>query len=351
MPRRQTFIVFLFAGIRMENSTVSLTRTPLAVLWATAYGLVSVLIIFTNIISIIAFVKTKPRRKHTHYFLINLSIADFMVGALSVPLFISYMIDPGVWSQGVVLPMVYSSMDILSGLASVFTLSIVSVERLIAVSIPFKFRMIRRKTYFLCILATWFLSACVASMSIAFYLRIVKESFYTVVILSLSLALVVACFAYISIVFKINRKNSAKGSKDMKLEQRLSITLLCVTAIFVFSWLPFELVFILVHFCKTCSLSLNAVFFIKLLHYSNSFMNTVVYTFRIPEFKEAIVELFSRSSNQFEGDVLLHELALDATTCTSVTRLHHQAFITMNDPAGSSPSSSPVLNGCGPQMV
>lgn len=335
----------------MENSTVSSRKTPQAVLWATAYSLVSVLIIITNIVSIAAFVKTKPRRKHTHYFLINLSIADFMVGAISVPLFVSYVIDPGVWSQGVMLRMVYSSVDILSGLASVFTLAIVSVERLIAVSIPFKFRMIRKKTYFVCIAATWILSASVASMSIAFYLRVAKEGFYTVVILSLSLSLVVTCFAYISIVFKVNRKNSAKGSKDMKLEQRLSITLLCVTAIFVFSWLPFQIVFILVHFCKACSLSPNIGFFIKLLHYSNSFMNTVIYTFRIPEFKEAIVELFSRSSNQLEGDVLLQELAFDASTCTSATRLHHQAFVTMNDPAGSSPSKSPVINDCGLQMV
>lgn len=334
----------------MNNSTVSqkrLLQPPLstleAALWGTSYGILSILIIMANTVSIAAFIKTKPRRKHTHYFLINLSIADFMVGAISVPLFVSYLVDPKVWVQSKALPMIHSSVDILSGLASVFTLAIVSVERLVAVSIPFKFRMIPRKAYFGCIAASWFLSACIAGISIAFYLRIVKELFYILIILSLSLSLVVASFAYISIVFQINQKNNcAKESKDMKVERRLSLTLLCITAIFVLSWLPFELVFILVHFCKTCSFSINTVFFIKFLHYGNSFMNTAVYTYRIPEFKEAIVELFRRPSTSAEGrDVLLQEFTYDSTT--SVTRLTHM-LINSNDAERNSPVVSPKLN-------
>jgi len=280
-----------------------------------------------NTVSITAFMKTKPRRKHTHYFLINLSIADFMVGALSVPLFISYLVHPETWTQSLMLPMIHSTVDILSGLASVFTLAIVSLERLLAVSIPFKYRMIPRKAYFCCVAATWCLAGCVAAISIAFYLRIVRESFYTTVILSLSLSLTVACFAYIAIIFKINQKNnSAKDKKDLTVERRLSMTLLCVTAIFVLSWLPFQLIFILVHFCKTCVFSVNTVFFIKLLHYSNSFMNAAVYTFRIPEFKEAIMVLIRRPKLRSEGrDVLLQDMTYDSTT--SVTRVASQKSI------------------------
>lgn len=310
----------------MNNSSVPQRRVPTPLssvqvaFWGTSYGIVAILIIVANTVSIAAFMKTKPRRKHTHYFLINLSIADFMVGAVSVPLFISYLVDPQMWSQSLTLPMVHSTVDILSGLTSVFTLAIVSLERLLAVSIPFKYRMIPRKAYFCCVAATWCLSGFVAAISIAFYLRIVREAFYTAVILSLSLSLSIACFAYIAIIFKINQKNnSAKDQKDLTVERRLSITLLCVTAIFVLSWLPFQLIFILVHFCKTCYFSMNTVFFIKLLHYSNSFMNTAVYTFRIPEFKEAILESVRRPKTRSGGrDVLLQDMTYDSTT--SVTR-------------------------------
>ena len=329
----------------MNNSTVAQRRAtgPLtsveAVLWGTSYGIVAILIILANTVSIAAFMKTKPRRKHTHYFLINLSIADYMVGAVSVPLFISYLVDPQIWSQSLTMPMVHSTVDILSGLTSIFTLAIVSLERLVAVSIPFKYRFIPRKAYFCCIAATWCLSGCVAGISVAFYLRIVKEAFYAVVILSLSLPLSVACFAYITIVFKINQKNnSAKDSKDLTVERRLSMTLLCITAIFVLSWLPFQLIFILVHFCKTCKFSVNTVFFIKLLHYSNSFMNSAVYTFRIPEFKEAIKELLTRSSSHRGGsDVHLQEVTYDSTT--SVTRL------TLHSPLINANKTSRTLHG------
>jgi len=335
----------------MNNSTVSQRKSPQAplssleaVLWGTSYGIVSILIIVANTVAIAAFIKTKPRRKHTHYFLINLSIADFMVGAISVPLFVSYLVDPKIWSQSLALSMIHSSVDILSGLASVFTLAIVSVERLIAVSIPFKFRMIPRKVYFGCIAATWFLSGCVAAISIAFYLRVVKEAFYTVVIMSLSVSLSVSCFSYLTIVFKINQKNnSAKGCKDLTVERRLSMTLLCITAIFVLSWLPFELVFILVHFCKKCSFSVYTVFFIKFLHYSNSFMNTAVYTFRIPEFKEAIVELLRRTTKRTQGpDVLLQDFTYDSTT--SVTRLTQHTLVNSHDDSLRSSPVSPMLN-------
>ena len=311
----------------MNNSSVLQRRTPTtpssvqAALWGTSYGVVAILIMLANTVSIAAFIKTKPRRKQTHYFLINLSIADFIVGAVSVPLFISYLVNPRMWSRSLMLPMIHSTVDILSGLASVFTLAIVSLERLLAVSIPFKYRMIPRKAYFCCVGATWFLAGCVAGISIAFYLQIVREAFYTSVILSLSLSLTVACFAYIAIIFKINQKNnSAKHQKDLTAERRLSITLLCVTAIFVLSWLPFQLIFILVHFCKTCFFSMNTVFLIKLLHYSNSFMNAAVYTFRIPEFKEAIMLSIRRPKPRIEGrDVLLQDMTYDSTT--SVTRV------------------------------
>ena len=312
----------------MNNSSIAQRGVPAtlssvqAAFWGTSYGIVAILIMLANTVSIAAFMKTKARRKHTHYFLINLSIADFMVGAVSVPLFISYLVHPQMWSHSLVLPMIHSTVDILSGLASVFTLAIVSLERLLAVSIPFRYRMIPRKTYFCFVASTWCLAGCVAGISIAFYLRIVREAFYTAVILSLSLSLTVACFAYIAIIFKINQKNnSAKDQKDLTVERRLSITLLCVTAIFVLSWLPFQIVFILVHFCKKCVLSMNTVFFIKLLHYSNSFMNAAVYTFRIPEFKEAIMVSIRRAKPRSEGrDVLLQDMTCDSSSA-SVTRV------------------------------
>ena len=72
---------------------------------------------------------------------------------------------------------------------------------------------------------------------------------------------------------------------------------------------------------------MNTVFFIKLLHYSNSFMNAAVYTFRIPEFKEAIIVLIRRPKPRSEGhDVLLQDMTYDSTT--SVTRVpSHTQFI------------------------
>ena len=301
-----------------------------AALWGTSFGIVSVIIIVTNCLAITAFVKTKPHRKHTHYFLVNLSVADLLVGSISVPLFISYLANPDLWKGSRAFPIVHSTVDILSGLASIFTLAVVSLERLYAVSIPFKFRRIPKRAYFLCIASVWLLASCVAAIGIAFYYGKVRESFYAAVIISLTLSLIVTCVAYASIIFKINQKNNnAKQTNDSVVERRLSITLLCITAIFIFSWLPFELIFILVHLCKTCQFTMNPVFFIKLLHYSNSFMNAVVYTFRIPEFKDALIEIFQSHGTLGEGQLPLQDMTGDSITL--VTRVNQRTLMFESD--------------------
>ena len=74
-------------------------------------------------------------------------------------------------------------------------------------------------------------------------------------------------------------------------DHRLAMTLFIATAISLLAWLPFEVMNIIMSLCVSCRVQLyniHVLSFTKFLHYANSFVNPIIYTFRIQEFRRAI---------------------------------------------------------------
>ena len=61
----------------------------------------------------------------------------------------------------------------------------------------------------------------------------------------------------------------------------------------VFTWLPFQIFNMLVnlHVFPSFSQLQLTVFIVRVLQYSNSFVNVIIYPLRIPEFKNYLVHL------------------------------------------------------------
>ena len=103
-------------------------------------------------------------------------------------------------------------------------------------------------------------------------------------------------------------------------EKKLAIALSLVTGIFMFTWMPFEVVIIIVHFCKQCNHPSNRlVYVIKLLQYSNSFVNTLVYSFRMQEFRRAIISFLRSGSLSPKRNIQVRNAP--GVTLTSVSNL------------------------------
>jgi len=76
-------------------------------------------------------------------------------------------------------------------------------------------------------------------------------------------------------------------------EEKLSKTLLFLTGTFVVTCFPFEVLVVVLNLCVSCrQIPLASVYVIRLLHYSNSLINIIIYPLRIPEFKKALLHLF-----------------------------------------------------------
>lgn len=113
-----------------------------------------------------------------------------------------------------------------------------------------------------------------------------------IVLTTLLTSFLITCTAYIALWVKVHfrDRNGSGRQHDKKLAKTLSL----VTGVFILTWLPFQSLLIAIHFCVTCPIPpQNVVNFIKLLQYCNSFMNPIIYSLRMPEFRKAVSEIFN----------------------------------------------------------
>ncbi|XP_078366683.1 somatostatin receptor type 5-like [Oculina patagonica] len=292
----------------MNNSTsgTSLPNNDLRVIiWCVTYGLVAAVTVTGNALTIAVFSKKKLPRKFGGYFLINLAVADLMVGALALPMYIYivYAFSSSPTNKNLVIfQQVYTVVDVFTGLASVFTLASIALERLYGVLYPIRYRWKSKRNYFVAIAAVWVISATasiayiLSTRSLLFLLPEATFTYYLTVISVLSV--LVICAAYVVFWLRVHFWNKRKMEMvASKQEKRLATALFIVTVVFVLMWTPFHVMNILVNFTKSFlyTMPVDLVFFGKLLHYSNSLANPAIYSLKMPEFRLAIRRMFCKN--------------------------------------------------------
>ena len=278
------------------------------VTWCVLYSCLSLLIIIGNSLSIAVFLKSsRLKRMRTSILLINLAFADLLVGAVTVPM---YMVFLWPWCTLAGNPTFNSSfmaIDVLAGFASLFSLSFVGLERMFSVFWPHRHRVTGKQPYFAAVVTCWLLSSVQVLLRILSAQKIVDfEVYFYTIMFALSSVLVVMLAAYIAVWYKMRaRQNELIGRHrrysriSAEHEQKLVLTLAIVTGVFFVTWLPFHFLNIAVFFCVPCRQNLelnllNLVRAIKLLQYSNSFMNLIIYSFRFPEFRRTLCRICGR---------------------------------------------------------
>lgn len=270
--------------------------------WCAAFGVEAVVIAMGNGISILALVYMRSPRKLRRWFLLSLSTADMFVGAIALPMYVYILATHPANTQSFMFA--YNAVDIFSGLASVFTLTVISMERLYAVVLPFTHRHTKRKYYMIVIGGLWCLAALISG---AFWLTMVHQllppalfiypmtivSFASVAIIS-----IVYVTVWARIKFFVNKRTNTKllGPSE---EKNIFFAIGIVTGVFICTWLPFNIMNLMVNFHHNLvsSLPYDVTYFVKFLHYCNSFVNPIVYTLKIPEFRRSVYGLF-RCSNK-----------------------------------------------------
>lgn len=269
--------------------------------WFVAFGAEALIIMVANLITILAFVSRKTSKKGKFLLLINLSIADLLVGAIPLPLYLAYLGSVlSFWSiqRGKAFEITLFGVDVLLGFASVMTLTVISLERVYATVVPVGYRGLKRRNYWYSIAMIWFLAISTATVCLVSNFQLKSLEIATYVSMSLlSVLCSVISVSYVTIWYRIKSRRKNIRQRTNEYENKLALTLFIVTITSLAAWLPFVVVNVLFVF-SSVHLSFNFVYFSKVLHYGNSLVNPIVYSLRMPEFRKSVVRMFSLRSSQ-----------------------------------------------------
>uniref|UniRef100_A0A8D0DU29 Somatostatin receptor 5 n=1 Tax=Salvator merianae TaxID=96440 RepID=A0A8D0DU29_SALMN len=242
----------------------------------------------------------------TNIYILNLAVADvlFMLGLpfLATQNAISY------WPFGTFLCRLVTAFDGINQFTSIFCLTVMSLDRYVAVVHPIKSTKWRRpRVAKLISTAVWTLSFLVVIPMIIF--ADVQETLHTcnmswpdpveiwsaVFIIYTSVLgffgpLLVICLCYLLIVIKVKSSGIRVGStRRRRSERKVTRMVVVIVVVFVFCWLPFYIVNIVnLIFILPEEPTLVGIFcFVVILSYANSCANPILYGFLSENFKQS----------------------------------------------------------------
>lgn len=275
------------------------------IVWCTIFILTAIAILCANIFAIFVFTTKKLLRKRSNILLMNLATADLMIGGIALPMFVCIFFkslkDPQ-W-QSIIVNEVYISVDIFAGLSSMTILAVIALERAYSVFHPLKHRCTSRRSrfYWLSAAFAWILAGILTSLKILTSRGVFPPSYDNHIISTfVSLALITILVAYVSIWTRIRsrKKNTSYVIKEKSVVQAMLI----VTIFFIVMWLPFFLINVVGSFDDQLLLvvPLNVIYAAKLMHYGNSIVNPIIYSFKLPHFQKALRRVSYKSSVRTE---------------------------------------------------
>mgnify|MGYP001794861380 CR=1 FL=1 len=258
------------------------------------YVFIAVMAIFGNALVTGSFIRHRRLRTFTNYFVVSLSVADMLVGLISVPMWMLNLL----YSVGdQVFQNIFRSMDIFAGVASILHLMVISLERYYAVAFPVRHRNTNANTYIILLVLVWVVPALVAATTKYSIENLGKKEnilFLFVVFFMFPLLLILFTYAGIWVAAR-KRIQPMLTSRSKKSDMRIAVTIALVVGFFIIAWLPFFVVQLVVVYCgpRSCPQAFDPrlLLFLKFMHYSNSAVNPVIYAVKIPEFRRAFRQL------------------------------------------------------------
>ncbi|XP_015748781.1 PREDICTED: adenosine receptor A2a-like [Acropora digitifera] len=255
----------------------------------------AVLIIVGNSLAIFIFWTQTFRQRRACLLLINLSAADLLVGVAESLILATKKTQTRGQERDVKHPL--SPFRAFAYCTSVFFLALISLERVCAVFWPVRHRVSSLHIYVCSIVTVWFIGLVYGVLLLlSLCLKEVNRDYVSVVIhICLFVSFLVTCISYVKIRRRVictsREQNTFNTSNRLDASNtRLSRTLFGVFAISFLLCLPASVVFIAKAFCKSCvpRLLIPAVGSLRL---ANSMVNPLVYSFKMPAFKNALGKL------------------------------------------------------------
>ena len=266
--------------------------------WSKVFISEFIVIAIINAFSLAAFARNRHLRKRATYLIINLTVADLLVGAVSGPLGKlgpDYVGGHGFnWKEFII-----GASSFIFPLASQTILSLISLERLHATLFPFRHCLIEKWLYFKVIIGSWLITLLlVFMMSVLEMLELVLIWYLFLCYTFLTLFIITV--SYVIIIMKVRSNPPPQNLNAVASERKLSVTLSIVTVVSILTILPLS-IWMAIEDHIFSQMSLAVVVHIPetlmLLYFANSIVNPLIYTIRMQEFRKAVKQLCKRTAS------------------------------------------------------
>lgn len=282
--------------------------------------LLAVVTLFGNSLVVLSYKINNRLRTRTNAYLVSLAISDLLVGGISLPMWIYIILIE--FSESYIFKAAFRIFDVFAALASIYHLSVISIERYIAVSRPFYYKCLSPFFHRAMISSTWIFAGLLASLSsVTNTTPWISRVYSTVLFIGgfiLPIAITACMYTGVfSVARSLLRRNSSRtasqdSTKSLKKyyqrERKVATTVALITGLFLVAWVPFFTVSVTAAYCPHCLPSSpgslrGLVIIVKSVHYLNSAVNPLVYARRNPEMKRTFLKLLGLKRFNSEKEV------------------------------------------------
>ena len=274
-----------------DENDKDLSPQNLGTIWFAVYVTEFVVIFTINAFTISAFARNHHLRKRTTYLIINLTVADLLVGAVTGPLGAFYIKTEN--GTGFSWREFFSrTVEFTFLLASQINLSLISLERLHATLYPSRHCLIGKLLYFKIIICSWLVALLLSFAMAVLELHVIYGPYTTTSFTFLTLLILTISYVIITVSVKKNPLPQHLGS--VVSDRKLSMTLFIVTVASVLTILPSAIRFSIpddTWFDLFPGPSDHITEAVTVLYCANSIVNPLIYAIRMREFRKAVKEL------------------------------------------------------------
>ena len=269
-------------------------------IWIAVWLTQFIMMFIINAFTLVVFARSRHLRRRNTYLIMNLTVADLLIAALSGPETILLLKENKRPTKGFGVLHVFLIISDMCWIASLGNLVLISLERLHATLYPFRhYCLVGKRIYYKIIIFSW-----LGALTLACVLHIIRMKDPALTdrypwIIYIFLTLAVLTTSYVIIISKfIRRPHVQQLGSVMSAERKLSVTLFIVSAASILTLLPYSIILcIAINLDRYFWIEFTPVKIALTFYHLNSILNPVIYAIRLPEFRRALKELFCKNTS------------------------------------------------------
>ena len=269
-------------------------------IWRAVWLTQFIMMFIINAFTLVVFARSRHLRRRNTYLIMNLTVADLLIAAVSGPDTILFHIRNKKREKGFGVLHVYLIISDMCWIASLGNLVLISLERLHVTLYPFRhYCLVGKRIYYKIIIFSWF-----GALTLACGLQISRmidvpfaDRYPWIIYICLTLAVLTTSNVIIISKF-IRRPHVQQLGSVMSAERKLSVTLFIVSAASILTLLPYVIIIcISIISDRYLWIKFTPTKITSAFYHLNSILNPVIYAIRLPEFRRALKELFCKNTS------------------------------------------------------